>query len=812
VVSGFDFQMHADYQDPGCPHLLACIQSDILNLRNRQAVADHDTDQPKPMAASEKTEPFRLDDSDTSIEVHCCHSPMREIEVLHDNLLAMFDKHPHLMPKDIVVMTPDIDVYAPFIQAVFEAQTDDRLRIPFSIADQSARNQSRLIDGFCSILDLEGSRLSAARVMRLLESPGVKERFELDLADIDVIERWIRDTRIRWGIDETSRQQLGLPAISENTWQAGIQRLLLGYAMPGNNQQMFEGILPYDNVEGNEIYSFGKFLDFINCVFRYAVELNRPRQLKQWHSVLKQLLDDFFLSNEETEREIRSLRKIIDDLSHRQTETGLDEKLAFEPVRFYLGQRLDKMSFGSGFMTGGVTFCAMLPMRSIPFKVVCLIGMNSDRFPRDFQPLTFDLVAKQPRPSDRSRRNDDKYLFLESIISAREKLYISYVGQNIQDNSRIPPSVLVSELLDTIDKGFDLPGGDIRKRIINVHRLQAFSPQYFKKDARLFSYSEENRDAAACLNRREKPAPFLSRKLTLTPEEKKALKQLDLETLCRFFSNPAKFVLQQRLGIYLDNELTLTDKRENFELNSLDKYLVEQNMLQSRLKGRDLDDYRPIQLAMGQLPHAGVGTFYYNEMSIDIEHFTRKIELLTDRKIADPMETQIEINGVRLQVRLPEIYESGLIQVRYANQRTQDILRSWIYHLAFSEVHPQERDPTSLAIFKNTAWQFNPVDLPRKFLANLLEVFKRGLEEPLHFFPNASLEYVQQNQQKGKSKTAALKMAQKKWLSTDYARGESDDPYYDICFKTIDPFDASFQKIARSVFEPLLANSTEIEI
>ncbi len=144
------------------------------------------------------------------------------------------------------------------------------------------------------------------------------------------------------------------------------------------------------------------------------------------------------------------------------------------------------------------------------------------------------------------------------------------MGQNIQDNSRIPPSVLVSELLDTIEKGFDLPGGEIRKRIVNVHRLQAFSPQYFKEDARLFSYSEENRDAAACLNQHEKPAPFLSRKLPLTPEEKKALRQLDLETLCRFFSNPARFVLQQRLGIYLDNELTLTDKRENFELFSLD--------------------------------------------------------------------------------------------------------------------------------------------------------------------------------------------------------------------------------------------------
>ena len=812
VISGFDFQIHENYQDSGCTNLLACIQSDILNLRARKTAADHDKGQSNATSVQTALPAFRLDHSDTSIQIHCCHGPMREIEVLRDNLLAMFDENPHLQPKDIVVMTPDIEVYAPYIEAVFEAPTDERLRIPFSIADRNARGQSRLIDGFFSLLDLKSSRVSAARVMRLLESPGVKEKFRLDLSDIETVERWIRDTRIRWGIDDAGRQKLGLPAVSENTWQAGIQRLLLGYALPGKNQQMFDGILPYDSIEGNEIHSFGKFLDFADCVFRYAKELNRPKQLKQWCTALIRLLDDFFLPDEETEREIQSLRNILEDLGNRQTETGFDEKLEFEPIRFYLGQRLDKLSFGSGFMTGGVTFCAMLPMRSIPFKVICLVGMNSDRFPRDFQPLTFDLIAKHPQPSDRSRRNDDKYLFLESIISAREKLYISYVGQSIQDNSRMPPSVLVSELLDTIEKGIDLPAKDILEQVVTYHRLQAFSPQYFKNDVKLFSYSEENRDAAACLNKREEPTPLISSILPLTPTEKEALHQLDVETLCDFFSNPARFLLQQRLGIYLDKPATLIAKREDFELNYLDKYLVGQNMLHSGLKGRHFDDYRPVQIAMGQLPHAMVGTFHYNEMSIDVEHFISKIEPFTDRKIAEPKEAQIEIGDLRLQVRLPEIYERGLIQVRYAKQRAQDIIRSWIYHLAFCEVTPQKEAPTSLLIFKNTAWQFNPVDRHRKFLADLLDVFKQGLEKPLHFFPNSSLEYVQQKQLKGRPKPTALKMAQKKWLSTDFARGESDDPYYDICFKMYDPIDASFQEIAKTVFKPLLANCTEIEI
>ena len=810
VISGFDFEMREIYQDPECTDLLSCIQSDILNLRERRTAQSSEDGRIVPLISPAPVK--HIDDCDTSIQIHSCHSPMREIQVLQDNLLAMFEADPHLRPKDIVVMAPDIEVYAPYIQAVFDTQPVERLRIPYSIADQSARGQGRLIDGFFSFLDLKGSRFSAARVMRLLESPGVREKFGLDQTDIENIERWIRDTRIRWGIDGAHRQQMGLPVISENTWSAGIQRLLLGYALPGKNRLMFNGILPYDKVEGGEVQSFGKFLDFMDAVFRYSGELTRPRQLQQWGSFLKSLLEDLFLLQEETETQIQNLRNIFDDLGKRQTESALDEELEFELIRFYLDKRLNKPSFGSGFMTGGVTFCAMLPMRSIPFKVICLLGMDSDVFPRENQPLTFDLIAKHPRPGDRSRRDDDKYLFLESIISARKKLYISYVGQSIQDNSRIPPSVLVSELLDTIEKGFKLSGKNILEHVVTLHRLQAFSPQYFKKDGSLFSYSLENRDAAAFLPKNDETAPLINSALPLTLPEKEELQSFDIETLIQFFSNPVRFLLQQRLGIYLEEAAGLTARREDFELNPLDEYLVGQNLVNAAMEGRDLNDYRPIQTAMGQLPHGKVGRFYYNQLSNDVERFVSKIGSLKNRKIAGPLEVQIEMGESVLHARLPEIYDCGLLQVRYAKQRAQDLLRIWIYHLVYCEAAPKESDPRSSILFKNAGWQFKPVDGHLKILLDLFKMFIAGLKKPLHLFPGSSLEYVQQ-QAKGKSSATALILARKKWQgSGDFARGESADPYYDICFKTTDPLDQAFEDVSKAVFGPLLASITEMQI
>ena len=811
VISSFDFQMNENYQDPGCATLLSCVQSDILNLRDRRPVPAGANDQNASLTATTGPAVLAIDPADTSMQIHCCHSPMRETEVLHDNLLAMFETDPQLRPKDIVVMTPDIDTYAPYIQAVFETVIDERLYIPFSIADRGAREQGRLVDGFSSFLELKDSRFSVSRILRLLEAPGVREKFGLNRRDIEIVERWIRDTRIRWGIDANHRRKLGLPAVSENTWSTGIRQLLLGYAMPGNHQRMFDDILPYDAVEGNEIHSLGKFLDFSGAVFRYARGLTGAKTLRTWSIFFKRLLEEFFLPDEETQREIKSLRSILDDLARRQTDAAFDEKLEFEPIRFYLERQLDKLQFSSGFMTGGVTFCAMLPMRSIPFKVVCLLGMNSDAFPRDSQPLSFDQIAQHPRPSDRSRRNDDKYLFLESIISARHTLYISYVGQSIQDNSRMPPSPLVSELLDTIEKGFELPDQNIREHVLRFHRLQAFSAEYFTKEGPLFSYSSENCDAAAFINNKKTALPLITRAIPLTAPEKAELHNLDIESLCRFFSHPTRFLLQQRLGIYLEQTDVLTEKREDFELDPLDQFHVGQRLLSTRLAGFDLDACRAAQMAKGYFPHANVGTLMYNKMSSAVEQFANRLENLQEKPIAGPAEMNIDIGEFRLRVRMPKVYEGGLVQYRYANQRARDLLGLWIYHLVLCDRAQAGLPRTSVMLFKDSVWQFSPVVHPRNILADLLNVFKAGLEKPLHLFPATSFGYVFQLQINDKSEKTAMDAARRNWFGSDYTRGESDDPYIDICFKGSDPLDNDFADVSNAVFGPLLASGGPLQ-
>ncbi|MCX5905668.1 MAG: exodeoxyribonuclease V subunit gamma, partial [Deltaproteobacteria bacterium] len=527
MIGDVDYEETPDFADPGEATLLSAIQSDILNLRERS-----------------KGDEIVAHEGDDSIKVHSCHSSFREIEVLQDSLLALFQNNPDIQPDDVLVMIPDIELYAPFIQAVFSIPSDDPRWIPFTIADRGLLSESSIIDTFLRILDLAGSRYTASSVLDILESEIVRSKFSLAEEDLELIHHWIRQNGIRWGIDAENKEMLDLPAFPWNTWRAGLDRMLLGSAMPASDDNnLFMGIVPFNDIEGGNTEVLGGFLKFVETLFRIVASLEEERTLVEWMDFLLDALNAFFSDDENYLRDIQAIRRVIHELSEIQTSSGFDKKISFDVIKAWLRQNLKDIGLGAGFLTGGVTFCTILPMRSIPFKVICLIGMNDDSYPRQSRPLGFDLMAQSPRIGDRSRRKDDRYLFLEAMLSAREKLHISYVGQSMKDNSPRPPSVLVSELLDYIEEGF---GEAVRERIVIHHRLQAFSPAYFSGGGGLFSYSGENlRAAQSALSGRKEPSEYISSNLS-EPEEE--WKMINLESLFHFFTKPARFLLQNRRG------------------------------------------------------------------------------------------------------------------------------------------------------------------------------------------------------------------------------------------------------------------------
>jgi len=791
--------------------MLAHIQNDILCMQEKQYQIN-----PK---------------NDKSIHIHSCHSPMREIEVLHNNLLAMFEEDGDLLPKDIIVMAPDIELYAPYIHAVFGLSVDKKNRIPFSIADRNVKKESSIIDAFLLILNLSDSRLGVTEVLDLLEPPAIKEKFCPGKFDLEIIENWIRETNIRWGIDKESRIKLDLPGFSENTWKSGLDKLLLGYAMPGYGENIFSGILPYDNIEGENVEILSRFLDFTEALFSCVEALNRERSLTDWGIYLNKIIDDFFSLNDDGEFEIQIIRDIFNGLQTIEAVSGFNKKINIDVLKSYLAGSLQKKSFDSGFISGGVTFCSMLPMRSIPCKVVCLIGMNHDAFPGDSQSLSFDLIAKKPKVLDRSKRNDDKYLFLESIISAKDRLYISYIGQSIQDNTLIPPSVLVSELIDYMEKNFSVPDERIENHLVTKsnyffitnHRLQAFSQDYFKKGSGLFSYSKENYNAARALYievKQDLPR-FLSAGIApINNSSPCNLTDIAIEDLFNFFSHPVKYFLNKRFGIYLSESSRSRDERENFNLDGLDKYIVGNALVKIGSSGINLNEYLPVQKAEGRLPHGNIGDYLYMDMSADAAEFVKRIKKYTQGNRFEPLEFSIDIKPdiksdtkpgnkeFNLHGSLGGLYDHGIVTIRYGRRRAQDFLRAWISHLVLCSLNNKKFLCKSFLVCKDSVSEFAPVEQSNKILYELISIFIQGLSKSVKFFPALSLQYAKELLQENKPLETVLKSAIRLWEGNDYNKGESEDLYNRLCFgkaqaQTESPVDEDFQSISKKIFSPL---------
>lgn len=765
--------------------LLHALQGDILDLR-------------EPGQALRT-----IADQDFSILVHSCHSPMREVELLYDTLLSILEADPTLSPRDVLVMTPDIESYAPYISAVFDTPEHGTERIPYSIADRSLKSEGESAQALLAILRLCGGRYGVSTVLDILESPPVARRFAMSGDDLETVRDWLRAANIRWGIDARQRGEQGLPPFRENSWEAGLDRLLLGYAINGEGRSFFNGILPFDDMEGGVALVLGRFLSFCEKLFAGTRALARPRGTSEWVQTIRDLLNDFMLADEEGEREMLSLADLAGKLGECGTQGGFKGEVGIEVVRYWLEERLGQSERGFGFLTGGVTFCAMLPMRSIPFSVVALIGMDDGAFPRRNRPQGFDLMAQSPRRGDRSQRDEDRYLFLEALLSARRRLHISYLGQSMKDNSEIPPSVLVSELTDYLAKNFVKEDGSPCGEPLR-HPLQPFSSRYFRNDPRFFSFSEQNfRGALAKLTPQHEPAPFMAAPLEPWDEGE----TVTLKALTDFLCSPAKEFLRRRLGIRVEQGVEPLEECEPFALPALVKYQLEQEIVAALLRGEDLAAPLEVARGRGDLPPGECGAALYDTLSQPAAEFAAKVAEAASREPLPPLDVDLKLAGGRIIGRIGSLREDRLVLYRYTKLKAKDLLRLWIQHLALNcaDAKGYPRHATFLA--SDTVINLPSIEGSQELLDRLLALYREGMSYPLRFFPETSLEYAKKARDPKKAQKA-LNDARGKWHGSEFFPGEGKDQHCRRCFGDEEPLDDDFVATAVAIWEPLLGHQS----
>ncbi len=770
---------------------------------------------------------------DRSLEVHDCHSLGRELEVLHDTLLDLFrDAAGALRPCDILVAVPDLEAAAPLIEAVFGTVPADRA-IPYQLTGRARSTVNAPARTLLALLALVASRCTAPAVFDLLQQPCVARRFGLDDAGLQQVREWMEESGMRWALDAAHASATGAPPQSRHTLADGLERLFLGFALPeGAAGPGIGGLLPAANAAGAGALALGVLYGFIARLAELQRRVAVAQSPDAWRQCLVATVNDFIAADAADIDDLDELRLRIDGLAAAMGQGGVDGDVSLAVVQAALAALLEDEALG-GVPTGRVTFASLSSLRGIPFEVVCVLGLDDGVFPTTTRAAEFDLLAQHPRRGDRQRATDERNLFLDLVLAARRRLYLSYSGRGVRDNAPLPPSVLVAELLDTV-------GRDIAERIVVAHPLQPFSRECFASDAdpRLQSFDadlgaavqeagagtpalpsarvpvaaededgdDDDEASAARVAARAQP-PFFT--APLAPPAA-AWRDVSLTQLTEFFANPSRYLLRRRLGLQLHRDEEELADAEPFALARRDERALAARLLPQLL--RDPADPAAAMLLAGgiETPGGSVGEYVRAQALHDLRSFATRVSPLLRESCLPPHEAVIdcEVAGEswRITAVLQDLRAAGLVRWSYdrppdfAPLRAAAALRVWLEHLTLCASAPPSVSRATQAIGRAAAWRFTAPAEPRALLAGLLALYREGLSAPLPFLPDSAWAYVWAD--------GDLDAARKAWRVTKFHPwGESADAAHRLAFRGLpEPLDERFASLATQVFGPLRAH------
>ncbi|MDY7574467.1 exodeoxyribonuclease V subunit gamma [Actimicrobium sp. CCI2.3] len=769
-----------------------------------------------------------MDAADRSIECHRCHSLTRELEVLQDQLLALFAGPNPPRPCDILVVTPNLEDAAALIDTVFGSVPFER-RIPYTITGRAGSTGNPVARALLGLLALSGARVTASDVHALLQQPVIGRRFGIDVAELEEIHEWLGLAGIRWGLDEAD------PASAPCSFDAGMHRLFLGYALPTSVAQPFAGRVPAANIEGGAATILGRFWLVVEAMRKLQLDLGQPRHASDWQPFLATVVESFLTPDNDQLDDLADVHSELRTLNDQLHQANFTEVIPEAVVRSALTALLDESTRG-GIPTGTVTFAGMAGLRHLPYRVLCAIGLNDGAFPAAARPAEIDLMALVPRAGDRVRSADDRNLFLDLILCARDRLYLSYTGRGVRDNASLPPSVLVDDLLDYLAASIATDESSAalasaHARLCVAHPLQPFSANYFiaGSDARLRSANDDYCSAlkhaltqhalrqktagavgtAAALDDDvvdDDNAPGMSTAETFfrapLPAPDPVWRTVSLVQLKRFFANPCRYLLQERLGLKLDtNDDTLQDD-EPFVPDFIGASELATRLLPLFAQDMPLPDIAAMAHAGIELPPGPMGDAAIDMAVHSLQQFCGNIARASIDPYLPPHHVALsfDLDGEawQLSAAFGDLRASGLVRSRCDDVRTVDYLSGWIDHLALNASVPKGVSATTTWISRNGQYTLSPCTEAMTILGRLLRLYRQGLSAPLHFFPKSAWMYVAEGNDLG--------AAAKKWFSSSFnAYGEDGHVAYRLALRGVaDPIDDAFEEAADTVFGSLL--------
>jgi len=700
---------------------------------------------------------------DDSLQFRACHTPLREVQTLHDALLAMLDADDTLQPRDIAVMLPDIAAYRPAIEAVFGGvERGDPRRLPFNLGDVGATALHPVAQLFLDLLDAPTSRWEADELLDVLAVPGVMRRFDLEADAVERLSRRLREAGVRWGEDEHARADCG--GYREYSWAFGIERMLAGFACGDASDALAGDTAPLAGVEGAAFAHLDAVLAVTETWRRLRARSRHAQSASRWQEFLNEVLDGLYQRDPRDVAEARALEHIRDALAalaHDCAEADPALELPWTDVRAFLRHALAAADPRQYLFTGGITFCGMVPLRVVPFRVICLLGMDEAAFPRresnGLDPLLRDRRAGGAERGDRDVRADDRLLFLQLLAAARDAFYVSWLGRDAHTNEDRPPSTVVSELMDVVRTYYLLPAGDEETRdrqndlLPRVEPLHPFDARLFARNAKAArSFHSEWRPAANARRGADDPAPFAGEALPLSDAPPV---EIHLDDLKQFFDDPARGFLEGALQLRLPRD---ADEDADLEPLQPDYPLLRYDLAATLLTRGDADAAREQHLlrAQGRLPPGELADAALDIARDRADLLRAAIDAFTHGNPAlPPIAASLDIAGTILDGTVDALHPDGLVRHSPGGLRGKRVLRAWLDTL-FVALATSAPTTCRFLWIKDGKLQARDITVTdageaSAQLARMIAAYREGMRRPLPLFPDASATAFKLDRQKG---------------------------------------------------------------
>jgi exodeoxyribonuclease V gamma subunit len=814
VLAGHAHAGHHHRLELGGDSLLERLQADVRADRSPPGA---------PLPGDEETRPA-LGPTDRSIQIHACHGRARQVEVLRDAILHLLEEDHTLQPRDVIVMCPDIEAFAPLIQATFgagESVVDEELEplpeglaqpdLRVRLADRSLRQTNPVLGVVAQLIDLAGRRLTASEVLDLADREPVRRRFRLDDEDLARMRDWVATSGIRWGLDAAHRAPFKLQDLEAGTWKAGLDRMLVGVTMTEEGHRLFEGVLPTDDVESVAIDLVGRMAEFVDRLQAAVDAFNTSRPIGAWVEAIANAADALTATSQRDAWQRAQLQRILDAVAGEAA--GADSvELTLPEIRALLAERLQGRPTRANFRTGHLTICTLVPMRSIPHRVVCLLGLDDAAFPRKAPRDGDDIMLADPYVGERDPRFEDRQMLLDALMAANDRLIVTYTGNDVRTNALLPPAVPVGELLDMIDRTVS---GDAREQILVRHPLQPFDARNFTPGKlggeTPWSFDRVTLEGARAIAReRSDPRPFLTAPLPAV-----AAPVVELEDLVGFVRHPVRAFLRQRLGFGVGSYSDEVDDALSVELDKLEEWQIGERMLTARLAGASIEAAEAAERARGGLPPGKLSDPVIEQIRPSVEQlFRHASDLLPQPAAPSSVDVRVALPGDRMLTgTVPGVCGDLLRSVTYSRVSARHRAVAWVRFLALSAAYP-EREFRAATVGRAAARGAvaTVVRLPRiepevalGHLATLVGLYDRGMREPLALACRTSAAYASALRNGGDP----LKAAGDEWLSAWNFPKEDQELEHQLVFGGILSFEelfarTGFDAYARQLWDPAL--------